>query len=56
MVKIHFLQKVLKNGLLSEKITLGKQKTMIFYDIVKLDHFLRTFCKKCIFTIENPKK
>ena len=23
---------------------------------LKLDHFLRTFCKKCIFTIENPKK
>ena len=22
---------------------------------LKLDHFLRTFCKKCIFTIENPK-
>ena len=22
---------------------------------VTYDHFLRTFCKKCIFTIENPK-
>ena len=22
---------------------------------LKLDHFLRTFCKKCIFSIENPK-
>ena len=27
-----------------------------FYFFLKLDHFLRTFCKKCIFTIENPKK
>ena len=27
-----------------------------FYFFQKLDHFLRTFCKKCIFTIENPKK
>ena len=26
------------------------------YFFLKLDHFLRTFCKKCIFTIENPKK
>ena len=23
---------------------------------LKLDHFLSTFCKKCIFTIENSKK
>ena len=23
--------------------------------IMKLDHFLSTFCKKCIFTIENSK-
>ena len=23
---------------------------------LKLDHFLSTFCKKCNFTIENPKK
>ena len=23
---------------------------------LKLDHFLRTFCKKCIYNIENPKK
>ena len=22
---------------------------------LKLDHFLGTFCKKCIFTFENPK-
>ena len=28
----------------------------IFIFFLKLDHFLRTFCKKCIFTIENPKK
>merc|ERR1712131_297176 len=27
-----------------------------FYFFLKLDHFWRTFCKKCIFTIENPKK
>ena len=27
-----------------------------FIFFLKLDHFLRTFCKKCIFTIENPKK
>ena len=31
----------------------GKKKIIFF---LKLDHFLRTFCKKCIFTIENPKK
>ena len=30
------------------------KKKFIFF--LKLDHFLRTFCKKCIFTIENPKK
>ena len=28
----------------------GKKK------ILKLNHFFRTLCKKCIFTIENPKK
>ena len=32
----------------------GYGKKNIFF--LKLDHFLRTFCKKCIFTIENPKK
>ena len=32
---------------------LWKKKLFFF---LKLDHFLRTFCKKCIFTIENPKK
>ena len=26
------------------------------YFFLKLDHFLRTFCKKCIFTFENPKR
>ena len=26
-----------------------------FIFFLKLDHFLRTFCKKGIFTIENPK-
>ena len=30
------------------------KKNLFFF--LKLDHFLRTFCKKCIFTIENPKK
>ena len=30
-------------------------KFFLFF-FLKLDHFLRTFCKKCIFTIENPKK
>ena len=30
------------------------EKKFIFF--LKLDHFLRTFCKKCIFAIENPKK
>ena len=33
---------------------LWKKKKFILF--LKLDHFLRTFCKKCIFTIENPKK
>ena len=28
------------------------EKKFIFF--LKLDHFLRTFWKKCIFTIENP--
>ena len=28
---------------------------IFFIYFLKLDHFLRTFCKKCIFTIENPK-
>ena len=32
----------------------GYGKKNIFF--LKQDHFLRTFCKKCIFTIENPKK
>ena len=32
----------------------GYGKIFIFF--LKLDHFLRTFCKKCIFTIENQKK
>ena len=27
-----------------------------YFFFLKLDHFLRTFCKKCIFTFENPKK
>ena len=27
----------------------------IKYFFLKLDHFLSTFCKKCIFTIKNPK-
>ena len=27
----------------------------IKYFFLKLDHFLSTSCKKCIFTIENPK-
>ena len=31
-------------------------KEIFFIFFLKLDHFLRTFCKKCIFTIENPKK
>ena len=31
------------------------EKKFLFF-FLKLDHFLRTFCKKCIFTIENPKK
>ena len=26
------------------------------YFFLKLDHFLRTFWKKCIFTLENQKK
>ena len=32
---------------------LWKKKLSFF---LKLDHFLRTFCKKCIFTIEIQKK
>ena len=31
------------------------EKKILFF-FLKLDHFLRTFCKKCSFTIENPKK
>ena len=30
------------------------KKNNVFF--LKLYHFLSTFCKKCIFTIENPKK
>ena len=29
---------------------------IFFIFFLKLDHFLRTFCKKYIFTIENPNK
>ena len=31
------------------------EKIFLFF-FLKLGHFLRTFCKKCIFTIENSKK
>merc|ERR1712131_284783 len=31
-------------------------KKIFYFFFLKLDHFLRTFCKKCIFTTENPKK
>ena len=31
-------------------------ENFFLFFFLKLDHFLRTFCKKCIFTIENPKK
>ena len=33
----------------------GLKKSIMENSILKLDYFLRTFCKKCIFTIENPK-
>merc|ERR1712173_391396 len=35
---------------------MGPVMDIFFIFFLKLDHFLRTFCKKCIFTIENPKK
>merc|ERR1711867_403818 len=31
-------------------------ENFFLFFFLKLDHFLRNFCKKCIFTIENPKK
>ena len=31
------------------------EKKFLFFFLI-LDQILRTFCKKCIFTIENPKK
>ena len=33
----------------------GPDPPVMEFFFLKLDHFLRTICKKCILTIENPK-
>ena len=47
------VKKIPPFGLDPPPLEVEKNKVIFFQ---KLDHFLSTFCKKCIFTIENPKK
>ena len=47
-------KKIMENSILGPDPPVMEKCFLFFF--LKLDHFLRTYCKKCIFTIENPKK
>ena len=47
-------KKIMENSIKGPDPPPVMKKKLFFF--LKLDHFLRTFCIKCIFTIVNSKK